>query len=67
MKKNLIIVLLGIGLIVYASSIIASRNTIYYYTTSETMNIELENDERIKLGGFVVEELLLRMVDLQIL
>jgi cytochrome c-type biogenesis protein CcmE len=54
-KKNFIIVLLGIGLIVYASSIIASRNTIYYYTTSETLNIELENEERIKLGGFVVE------------
>ena len=55
MKKNFIIVLLGIGLIVYASSIIASRNTIYYYTTSETLNIELESEERIKLGGFVVE------------
>ena len=55
MKKNFIIVLLGIGLIIYASSIIASENTIYYYTTSETLNIELENEERIKLGGFVVE------------
>ena len=55
MKKNFIIVLLGIGLIVYASSITASRNTIYYYTTSETLNIELESEERIKLGGFVVE------------
>jgi cytochrome c-type biogenesis protein CcmE len=54
-KKNFIIVLLGIGLIVYASSIIASINTIYYYTTSETLNIELESEERIKLGGFVVE------------
>ena len=55
MKKNFIIVLLGIGLIIYASSIIDSRHTIYYYTTSETLNIELENEERIKLGGFVVE------------
>ena len=56
MKKNLIIVLLGIGLIIYASSIIASRNTIYYYTTSETTGIEISKTERIKLGGFVVED-----------
>ena len=56
MKKNLLIVLLGIGLIIYASSVIASRNTIYYYTTSETLGIEISNEERIKLGGFVVED-----------
>ncbi|MDC0077070.1 cytochrome c maturation protein CcmE [Acidimicrobiaceae bacterium] len=55
MKKNLIIVLLGVGLIVYASTVIASRNTIYYYTTSETEDIEITTNERIKLGGFVVE------------
>ena len=55
MKKNFIVVLLGIGLIIYASTVIASRNTIYYYTTSETQNIEITNNERIKLGGFVVE------------
>ena len=55
MKKNFIVVLLGIGLIIYASTIIASRNTIYYYTTSETTNIEISKNERIKLGGFVVE------------
>ena len=55
MKKNYIVVLLGIGLIVYASTTIASRNTIYYYTTSETTGIEISNTERIKLGGFVVE------------
>jgi cytochrome c-type biogenesis protein CcmE len=54
-KKNFIVVLLGIGLIIYASTIIASRNTIYYYTTSETTNIEISKNERIKLGGFVVE------------
>jgi cytochrome c-type biogenesis protein CcmE len=54
-KKNFIIVLLGIGLIIYASTIIASRNTIYYYTTSETNNTEISKNERIKLGGFVVE------------
>ena len=56
MKKNFIVVLLGIGLIIYASTIIASRNTIYYYTTSETTNIEISKNERIKLGGFVVED-----------
>ncbi len=55
MKKNYIVVLLGIALIIYASSIIASRNTIYYFTTSETTTIEISNNERIKLGGFVVE------------
>jgi|TARA_X000000368_G_scaffold319265_1_gene256456 cytochrome c-type biogenesis protein CcmE len=55
-KKNFIIVLLGIGLIIYASTIIASRNTIYYYTTSETNNTEISKNERIKLGGFVVED-----------
>lgn len=46
---------MGIGLIVYASTTIASRNTIYYYTTSETTGIEISKTERIKLGGFVVE------------
>ena len=56
MKKNLLIVLLGIGLIIYACTVIASRNTIYYYTTSETLGIEISNEERIKLGGFVVED-----------
>jgi len=54
-KKNFIIVLLGIGLIIYASTVIASKNTIYYYTTSETQDIEITTNERIKLGGFVVE------------
>ena len=43
-------------MIIYASSVIASRNTIYYYTTSETLGIEISNEERIKLGGFVVED-----------
>ena len=56
MKKNLLIVLLGIGLIIYASTVIASRNTIYYYTTSETLKIEISNEERIKLGGFVLQD-----------
>ena len=56
MKKNLFVVLLGIGLIIYASTVIASRNTIYYYTTSETLGIEISNEERIKLGGFVLQD-----------
>ena len=56
MKKNLLIVLLGISLIIYASTVIASRNTIYYYTTSETLKIEISNEERIKLGGFVLQD-----------
>ena len=56
MKKNLLFVLLGIGLIIYASTVIASRNTIYYYTTSETLRIEISNEERIKLGGFVLQD-----------
>ena len=56
MKKNLLIVLLGIGLIIYASTVTASRNTIYYYTTSETLEIEISNEERIKLGGFVLQD-----------
>ncbi len=55
MKKNFIIVLLGVLLVVYASTVIASRNTIYYYTTSETLDIETSKNERIKLGGFVVK------------
>ena len=56
MKKNLLIVLLCIALIIYASTVIASRNTIYYYTTSETLGIEISNEERIKLGGFVLQD-----------
>ena len=47
---------MGIGFIIYASTVIASRNTIYYYTTSETNNTEISKNERIKLGGFVVED-----------
>lgn len=47
---------MGIGLIIYASTVIASKNTIYYYTTSETQDIEITTNERIKLGGFVVED-----------
>ncbi len=57
MKKNLLLVLFGISLIVFASIRIASSNTIYYYTTSEAIeNITAISSERIKLGGFVVSE-----------
>lgn len=57
MKKNLLLVLFGISLIVFASIRIASNNTIYYYTTSEAIeNITEISSERIKLGGFVVSE-----------
>jgi len=56
-KKNLLLVLFGISLIVFASIRIASINTIYYYTTSEAIeNITAISSERIKLGGFVVSE-----------
>jgi len=44
----------GIALVIYASVQIASNNTIYYYTTSEaTSALDVDNSERIKLGGFV--------------
>ena len=57
MRKNLLSVLFGISLIVFASIRIASNNTIYYYTTSEAIeNITAISSERIKLGGFVVSE-----------
>ena len=57
MKKNLLLVLFGISLIVFASIRIASSNTIYYYTTTEAIdNIITISTERIKLGGFVVSE-----------
>lgn len=45
---------MGIALVIYASVQIASNNTIYYYTTSEaTSALDVDNSERIKLGGFV--------------
>ena len=57
MKKNLLLVLFGISLIVFASIRIASNNTIYYYTTTEAIdNITEISSDRIKLGGFVVSE-----------
>ena len=57
MISNVLLVLFGISLIVFASIRIASNNTIYYYTTSEAIeNITAISSERIKLGGFVVSE-----------
>jgi len=56
-RKNLLLVLFGISLIVFASIRIASNNTIYYYTTTEAIdNITAISSERIKLGGFVVSD-----------
>ena len=57
MKKNLLLALFRISLIVFASISIASNYTIYYYTTSEAIeNITAISSERIKLGGFVVSK-----------
>ena len=44
-------------LISFATVRIASNNTIFYYTTSEAAeNVNLSDSERLKLGGFVVNE-----------
>ena len=57
MKKNFIFIFLGIILISFATVRIASNNTIFYYTTSEAAeNVNLSDYERLKLGGFVVNE-----------
>ena len=57
MNKNYIFIFLGIILISFATVRIASNNTIFYYTTSEAAeNVNLSDSERLKLGGFVVNE-----------
>ena len=57
MNKNFIFIFLGIILISFATVRIASNNTIFYYTTSEAAeNVNLSYSERLKLGGFVVNE-----------
>ena len=57
MNKNIIFIFLGIILISFATVRIASNNTIFYYTTSEAAeNVNLSDSERLKLGGFVVNE-----------
>ena len=55
MNKNFLIALTGLVLVIYGSSVIATKNTIYYYTTSETSSIE-DKSQRLKLGGFVMED-----------
>ena len=55
MNKNFLIALTGLVLVIYGSSVIATKNTIYYYTTSETNSIE-DKSQRLKLGGFVMED-----------
>ena len=55
MNKNFLIALIGLVLVIYGSSVIATKNTIYYYTTSETYSIE-DKSQRLKLGGFVMED-----------
>jgi len=54
-NKNFLIALTGLVLVIYGSSVIATKNTIYYYTTSETYSIE-DKSQRLKLGGFVKED-----------
>jgi len=54
-NKNLLIALTGLVLVIYGSSVIATKNTIYYYTTSETNSIE-DKSQRLKLGGFVMDD-----------
>ena len=57
MNKNFIFIFLGIILISFATVRIASNNIIFYYTTSEAVeNVNLSDSERLKLGGFVVNE-----------
>ena len=55
MNKNFLIALTGLVLVIYGSSVVATKNTIYYYTTSETNSIE-DKSQRLKLGGFVMED-----------
>lgn len=53
-RKPIYLVIIGIILITYASINLAEQNTIYYYSTSEILNQNVNNtDERIRLGGLV--------------
>ena len=53
-RKPIYVVILGIILITYASLNLAEENTIYYYSTTEVVNLDLsQNDERIRMGGLV--------------
>ena len=53
-KKPIYLVILGITLITYASINIAEENTIYYYSTTEIINLDSsQNDDRVRMGGLV--------------
>ena len=53
-KKPIYLVILGIILITYASINIAEENTIYYYSTTEIINLDSsQNDDRVRMGGLV--------------
>jgi cytochrome c-type biogenesis protein CcmE len=55
-KKNLIFIISGLVLVTFASLRLANNNTVYYFTTTEALeNIDLLN-ERVKLGGFVMQD-----------
>jgi len=55
-KKNLIFIISGLVLVTFASLRLANNNTVYYFTTTEALeNIDLL-DERVKLGGFVMQD-----------
>ena len=56
MKKNLIFIISGLVLVTFASLRLANNNTVYYFTTTEALeNVDLLND-RVKLGGFVMQD-----------
>ena len=56
MKKYLILIILGLALVTFASLRLANNNTVYYFTTTEALeNVDLLND-RVKLGGFVMQD-----------
>ena len=53
-RKPIYLVILGIILITYASINIAEENTIYYYSTTEIINLDSsQNDDRVRMGGLV--------------
>ena len=53
-KKPIYLEILGIILITYASINIAEENTIYYYSTTEIINLDSsQNDDRVRMGGLV--------------
>lgn len=53
-RKPIYLIIIGIILITYTSINLAKENTIYYYSTSEILNENVNNSqERIRLGGLV--------------